>query len=432
MLLKYCNFTKNLTMRISQIKIENYKSIHSLEIDCKKQINCFVGMNGSGKTTLLKAINILLSWFVARLKSPTGRGLSVEDNDISYGAKYCILEITLENGVSWMLYKQRSTNRTKSEYKTSLEYLNKYVSDLLNDYSAEGSQWSLPSISFYPVNRAIVNVPLRIVKKHAMSGLDAYNKPSENSTNFTSFFEWFREREDEENEQYRHSGILREDLQLKAVRISLGKILPEYSNFRVQRSPRAFVMEKNGQKYSFEQLSDGEKCYIALISDIARRLSMTHPNLSNPLDGTGVFLIDEVDLHLHPIWQIELIDNLRGTFPNCQFFITTHSPLVIGDICKNDNDSYVMLENGNLNDNIANVFGQNVDAILSTAFNMSTTRSQRVSQRMEEILNKIEVGETETEEFVENMDWLKNNVDINDVFFSKVSLMMMKKQKEKK
>lgn len=416
-------------MKIKQIKVENYKSIRSVVLDCRKQINCIVGMNGSGKTSLLSAINILLSWFVARLKNPSGRGLAIEDKDISRGAKYCKLEIVLENDETWTLYKQRSANRTKSESKTSLENLTSYVSGLLACYSDENCQWDLPTIVFYPVNRSIVNVPLRIVKKHAMSGLDAYDKPSEMSTNFTSFFEWFREREDEENELFRHLGHLQEDVQLKAVRDAIGKVLPEYSNFRVQRNPRSFVMEKNGQKCSFDQLSDGEKCYIALIADIARRLSMTHPNLQNPLEGTGVVLIDEVDLHLHPIWQIELIENLRNTFPNCQFFITTHSPLVITDICKNDNDAYMMMTDGTIETDTVDVFGGTVDEILTAVFNMTTTRSQRVSDRMGVVIEKIIAGETDSVEFNENLDWLKDNIDNNDSFFAKVNLMLMKNKK---
>ena len=413
-------------MKLSRIKIENFRSIKSLDFDCKKQINCFIGMNGSGKSTLLYAINILLSWFVARLKNPSSRGLAIDDKDISHGAKYCLLEIELNDNTTWTLYKQRSSNREKSEYKTSLESLNEYVARLLKTYSCENNQCELPTVAFYPVNRSIVNVPLRIVKKHAMSGLDAYNKPSETTTDFTSFFEWFREREDEENEQYRHSGVLREDIQLKAVREAIRKVLPEYSNFRVQRNPRAFVMEKDGKKYSFEQLSDGEKCYIALIADIARRLSMTHTTLENSLEGSGIVLIDEVDLHLHPVWQIELIEKLRETFHNCQFFITTHSPLVIADICKNENDAYLMVKNGVVDADPIDVFGGNVDEILTIAFNMGTTRSQRVSERMNIIIEKLNEGETDSVEFTENMDWLTENIDNNDPFFAKVSIMLMK------
>ena len=77
------------------------------------------------------------------------------------------------------------------------------------------------------------------------------------------------------------------------------------------------------------QLSEGEKCTLALAGDLARRLAIANPGMAEPLNGTGVVLIDEIDLHLHPGWQQEIVHNLLGTFPNCQFIVTTHSPQIL-------------------------------------------------------------------------------------------------------
>ena len=49
------------------------------------------------------------------------------------------------------------------------------------------------------------------------------------------------------------------------------------------------------------------------------------------MEGAGVILIDEIDMYLHPKWQRSIIANLIHTFPNCQFILTTHSPIVISD-----------------------------------------------------------------------------------------------------
>jgi predicted ATP-binding protein involved in virulence len=91
------------------------------------------------------------------------------------------------------------------------------------------------------------------------------------------------------------------------------------------------VVLKNGQELSFESLSDGEKCFLAMVGDIARRLAIANPNI-NPLEGTGLILIDEIELHLHPEWQRRVISSLVKTFPNCQFIFTTHSPQVLGEV----------------------------------------------------------------------------------------------------
>ncbi len=122
------------------------------------------------------------------------------------------------------------------------------------------------------------------------------------------------------------------DRQLGAVRKAVENILDGYSQLRVRRSPLRMTILKNGEELIINQLSGGEKCLIALVGDLARRLAIANPCLDNPLDGNGIVLIDEIDLHLHPIWQREIVPKLKQTFPNCQFLLTTHSPQILSHV----------------------------------------------------------------------------------------------------
>jgi predicted ATP-binding protein involved in virulence len=100
----------------------------------------------------------------------------------------------------------------------------------------------------------------------------------------------------------------------------------------VERKPRIHLaVNKSGEYLNLEQLSQGEKLTMAMVGDIARRLAILNPNAENPLLGTGVIIIDEAELHMHPQWQRSFIERLSKTFPNCQFIYTTHSPLLISD-----------------------------------------------------------------------------------------------------
>ena len=92
------------------------------------------------------------------------------------------------------------------------------------------------------------------------------------------------------------------------------------------------TVQKQGQELIINQLSDGEKCLLAMVGDLARRLAIANPGLPNPLQGEGVVLIDEIELHLHPKWQRAIVPALTRTFPNCQFIVTTHSPQVLGEV----------------------------------------------------------------------------------------------------
>ena len=63
---------------------------------------------------------------------------------------------------------------------------------------------------------------------------------------------------------------------------------------------------------------------------MALRLAAANPQSEDPLLGEGIFLIDEVDLHLHPYRQQTIVPGLLAAFPRCQFLISTNSPLVLG------------------------------------------------------------------------------------------------------
>jgi predicted ATP-binding protein involved in virulence len=66
-----------------------------------------------------------------------------------------------------------------------------------------------------------------------------------------------------------------------------------------------------------------------MIMDLAYRECLLNPQLSDKSEIKGIVLIDEVDMHLHPKWQWNIIKALRTTFENVQFIIATHSPIVI-------------------------------------------------------------------------------------------------------
>ena len=88
-------------------------------------------------------------------------------------------------------------------------------------------------------------------------------------------------------------------------------------------------MDKFGKEIRVDLLSDGEKCTLAMFGDLARRMALANPNLVNPLNGEGLVLIDEVELHMHPSWQRRILGVLKTIFPNIQFILTTDSKNIV-------------------------------------------------------------------------------------------------------
>lgn len=420
-LCEWISLQKTNEAMIKSIHIQNFRVIKELHYECAAGMNVVVGVNGAGKTTLLSALVVLLSWFRARMVNSNGRGLPLTDNDITYGEDFCLLEITLTDGTEWKMYKQRSSNRDSPKTKSEYSSLTDEVNNLLRDFESSGRSISLPIIAYYGIQRA-VDVPKNLHAWKNVSPLQIYSGKIDGRTNFRGFFEWFRTREDIENQERLDSELSYRDKQLEAVRRAVHKALPQYGELKVHRGPQYFYMEKSdGVKHRFEQFSDGEKCYITLFSDIARMLAIANPTLDNPLDGEGVVIIDEVDLHLHPAWQMKVIGILRDLFPNCQFFISTHSPIVTTNVDVSNDDKLLVARNGEIAPTSERIFGREVDRILLDLFAMETLRNDEVQECIDHIWSLLQAGDFESEEFDESLGALESLLPDDDPEFSRIN-----------
>lgn len=417
-------------MRVKRLKIENFRGVRNLDLSFENsQMVVFAGVNGAGKTTVLEAMQYLFSWYVARLKNSKGKGLQLDESDITNGQPYCFLEIEIEahilgvnRVVKWSLLKKRFSYRKPVDRLVSRAELNDYV-DYKMECFADGEVHNLPLVDFYSVNRVVDAVPLRVRKKHELGPLDAFDSGLNNSVNFHSFFLWFREREDLENELYREQGKkFLGDKQLIAVRSAIKNLLPGYSHFRVKRDPLSFVVEKKGETFSFGQLSDGEKSYIALVCDIARKMAMANPQSDSPLDKSAIVMIDEIELHLHPEWQMGVVDHLKKTFPHVQFFLTTHSPHIVTNLKKAGGDALVALDKGAAVLMTQNQYGQTVDFILNDVFQLKSLRNGVVQKKIDEIWALLKKGDCTSEKYRKFLEWLRANIDPADPEFVRIAL----------
>ncbi len=258
----------------------------------------------------------------------------------------------------------------------------------------------MPLFAYYPVNRAVLDIPLRIREKHRFDLLSAYDDSLTGGANFRTFFEWFREREDLENENRKYAGDLLPpddfefpDRQLEAVRHALSRFMPEFKNLTVRRNPLRMEVEKNGELLTVNQLSDGEKCLMAMVGDLARRMALANPLGAKPLEGTGVVLIDEIDLHLHPKWQRMVVPRLREVFPNCQFLISTHSPHVLTHVAPENLFLLSMIDGQLRAEHPAESYGKTVERVLEDLMGLETTRPDHVSSELKALFDQIDRGE---------------------------------------
>ena len=333
-------------MRLDKISLKNFRAIDTADIKLDGKSTVIFGINGTGKSSILRSINLLFANIINQVvnRKELKQNYAIQLEDILFGKKETNLHTDIEFDGEILGYTRsmiRNTGR-KSQDKKSLE---KIAAIFQEKYISDEEQKDIPIFVNYGTNRLVLDIPLRIRTHHTFDIYSAFEKAIENKIDFRTFFEWYRDQEDFENETKIETGDLSyKDNALMAVRSAM---LDDCSNLRVVRKPRLEMkIDKQNVSLNVSQMSDGEKCTLALFGDLARRLTLANPNKQDPLLGEGIVLIDEVELHMHPSWQRKVLSVLRETFPNIQFIITTHSPIVLSEADENYNLFFVDNKDG--------------------------------------------------------------------------------------
>ncbi len=392
-------------MKIKYLRIVNYKAISEIDVDCGRMFNVIIGNNGAGKSTILSAINLLYSWLLARIRSANAKGRPLSVNCIKEGEKYCSLTITVEYmgcDFSWTLYKQKSRFNGENILKTDLSDLSS-LAELIRDRNDEFL--SFPMLVSYGVNRNVSAIH-SIYSTNKLNRLNRTLLDDGLRADWRSFFGWFVDKENEENRMKVHISPSYKDSQLENVRKVVSRVFKdEFGKIYMHPKKKTLVIEKKGSVINFLDLSDGEKCYLALIMDIARRLESNYSS-----DEGMVVLIDEADLHLHPSWQLSLVDNLRSAFPTCQFFLTTHSSLLLSDLRSDENESLWVLKDGRRLTLSGSSYGDDTSYILKRYFGLQTVRNPLIQEKIDAISDELSKTDTDIELVAK---WMKQLDDMD-------------------
>lgn len=423
-------------MRIKSLKLENFRKFKNLTLDFPNEDQIIlIGNNGSGKTSILDAIAKCFAHFIGVLISNRDVGsYTISDylnlTDIKNGERQA--KIICENYFDTLprIVVSRRIDEAGSHYDYTKEELKKLREQIINDKIN-----SLPLLVYYRVNRTSLqsekNIENKVEKfyKPILSGYSNCLSPLKSA--FIDFDSWFIENENVENEEIRRRKDFEFQLpDLKALR----DVLKEYigalykvENPKLTVSRRSVddaevflkdgkvLLEYGGNKVMLSQLSSGEKSIFYIISDIARRLLILNKGEANFKNHAGVVLIDEIDLHLHPKWQREILSTLSSVFPKIQFICTTHSPQVLSSVTKNKvveiDDEFYPLSSDPL--------GGESGRILEEVFD-TPKRPEKVERLISEIFKHLDADFLEMNKINDLIDDLHKLVSPEDPIFIRI------------
>ncbi len=375
-------------MRIKHLTIENFKGLTHCEIDFEPGFNLLIGDNGKGKTSILEALSVALGGFLVGI------------DDIS--AKHFVKS------------EIRISSSLMGEGSFDWQYETPVMVNCMAEVNGQEYEWTRRKSSVR-ASRSTVE-PKKIctlagkLAKDVNSQLPVLNYQSAART-------WMQKREQTENvfdsdfrrtvgykncldEASDQKMLLNWCAKMEQVSWQKKKPIAEYE--AVKNALSVFMGAMNGgaepqilfDRRSLELsyiesgnvlpvrcLSAGYQAVIWMVLDIAYRMAVLNPNMYERAAETGgVVLIDELDMHLHPKWQWNIIDALQKTFPNVQFIAATHSPILIA-ACRKGHLVYV---NGDEISYGETDFGMEVNDVLSY-----TQGSRAIAAAMEGRLNHI-------------------------------------------
>ncbi|MDX2218193.1 MAG: AAA family ATPase [Burkholderiales bacterium] len=304
-------------MFLKQIELKNLRSIQSMRISFagseptqNRRWTILLGENGCGKSSALRAIGLVLSGSEA-LASIIGK----PDNWIRNGAKQCTIAAQIEtaDGKSRDIALELARGDTMRDiYKRndkSLDALDRALRHASRNYfiAGYGVARRPPSESEAFSKREPDFLPPR-----AQSIASLYS----NDAPLMSLEQWIMQRD------YTHG-----ESALVALKEAVNQLLPGMTFSRIDKRQRQVFFKTVDGEVPLGQLSDGYQNMAAWCGDLLYRILQAHPDHNNPLNCRGVLLIDELDLHLHPVWRRRLVEFLDKTLPNFQIIATTHSAL---------------------------------------------------------------------------------------------------------
>lgn len=275
-------------LRIEGIQISNINAITSLNLPFQSGVNILCGSNGVGKTTILDCISQPFRNYNHHVRKSV--------NTVN---GFCNITVSLDNEI--INYSYDVLEKDHNRYRRIKENI--------------------------PSNEFIYHRISQRISPLLRTNVESSARPR---TEFDAIKHWFYryyfKKEEISSLSFSNFTLVKEIFNKLDSNVTFVEALEtEHQGFN-QKYIDILVETANGI-INMDFLSSGYKACLCILLGIVRNIESKNEIYTQ--EFSGVILIDEIDLHLHPEWQTKIIDILKWLVPNSQIIITTHSPHVI-------------------------------------------------------------------------------------------------------
>lgn len=361
-------------MQLRRLTLTQFRAFEQAEFEFQPRMNLLVGVNGVGKSTVLDALRILLSQILPKVTASKSKPLAFSIDDLTIGRESLTAQLDFDldfgmlslfalaeptSGFRYLVHKPRERfvldesrlGEVREQVIPQLER-SELTPDELAIRSEVKTNSRQPIAVYFSTRRSLASMATPSTTKSLGEQASAFAEAlAPRELRIVEFADWWRVKKTLAREDSRHVA------QMQVLEDAVNRFMEGFSGLEAKRELQridartrkkfyrsSLQLQKNGTLLDVRQLSEGERGLLALVLDLARRLAQANPYLKDPLqEGKGIVLIDELDLHLHPSWQRDIVRKLRATFPSCQFIVTTHSPQIVGEVPP---ENIILLESG--------------------------------------------------------------------------------------
>ncbi len=386
---------------MKKISLCHYRCFENLHLEFSEKTTLLIGDNASGKTTVIRAIGAALGSFFTGFSDENTRfhGLSQEDFRIVRAEGGLANEEPVQIEFEWL--GTRSTlqlNTPKgATLKTPLRPIAALGRELFKNLFKDGRQVrALPLFTSF--STADIHKPRRfnkdIFKKYVHKPSFGYFECLQGD----GFLKYWTGRLLALQEG--QTGTLEIGGVLKALADALGadgcQVIEKAEIRPIQG--KVYYTLSDGRVVDTDNLSDGQKRLVNLVVDLGFRCMLLNKGIFGLEACTlteGTVLIDEIDLHLHPSLQSRVVKGLQHAFPNLQFIITSHAPMVMTGIPLDHGNKTIQLGFDALKGYTAKeiqAYGMDVSTIIQAVMGV-VPRSAEVENRLATLFELIDLGE---------------------------------------